>query len=179
MQRLRIATKHEAGLFDFLKTLSKGQPTIPANKVKDLNAFIKEVLLMYTRLNNAYKLYFQGAVLKQQQEYVVEKYKDEDGNIQERKVKKKMPSNKIEFKGNWGFYLPGDKTSLGQAIHSLHKFLTNITNTKYTVEGEQPAEKQPAEKQPAEKQPAEKQPAEKQPAEKQPAEKQQDVRENV
>jgi len=169
MKKLKI--KHTAGVFDFLKTLTKGSPSLPAEQKEEFEQFKKDILLMYKRLNNAYKIYFQGATLKQKEEYTIEQYRDENGELKERKIKKPAPSRKIDFQGNWKFNLGDGKTSLGQAIHSLYKFVSKITNTKYTLtEGkEQPAKQEEPQKEETPKE---------QPAQ-EPTENKKDVRDNV
>lgn len=150
----KLNTKYSAGFLDFL---TGGKKTLPEDKVDALNKFKNDVFTIYKKLNNAYKIYFQGAKLKQQQEYVVQEYKDENGIIRERKVPKETPSNKIDFQGNWKFKLDGEKTSLGQAIHSLYAFLTNIEKIKYeTVKKNAPKKEEPKDKSKEEQKPKDK-----------------------
>ena len=144
MKKLKIANKHEAGVFDFIHALTKGIPTIPAEKAEDFKKFKEKAILLYKRLNNAYRIYFQGAKLKQKQQYTLKKYKDKNGNIKQKKVLVETPSSKIDFQGKWGFQLADGKTYLGQAIHALHKFVTTLENTKVNVsKDKQPQQKQP------------------------------------
>ncbi len=137
MQKLKIATKHEAGIFDFFNTLTKGNPTIPAEKQQEFQEFKNKVLKLYTRLNNAYKLYFLGAALKQNQKYEIQEYKDKDGNIQQKKVPvENSGSTKINFQGKWKFKLSDGSTYLGKAIQALYKFLTALEKVKVKVKPE-------------------------------------------
>lgn len=133
MKKLAV-TQREAGFFDFITKLKEGAPTIPGDKVEAFQAFKEKVFQIYKRMNNAYKIYFQGAKLKQNQGETTELYYDENGERRERKVIKENPSQKIEFIGNWKFKT-GDKTLLGEAIHALYAFLTKLENTKYQVKG--------------------------------------------
>ena len=100
MQKLKIATKHEAGIFDFFNTLTKGNPTIPAEKQQEFQEFKNKVLKLYTRLNNAYKLYFLGAALKQNQKYEIQEYKDKDGIYNKKVLLRTLVAPRSIFKGN-------------------------------------------------------------------------------
>lgn len=153
MRKLRIAKEHEAGFMDFLNNLVKGSPTLPKGKEEDLKKFKETILTLYKKLNNAYKLYFQGAVLKSK----APKDKEND--------KTPPATMKIDFIGNWKFKLQDDKTSLGQAIQSLYQFLSKLENVKYTLKEAVPEKKQePEKKQGPEKKPAPEQKPEQKPS---------------
>lgn len=167
MKKLEI---HTAGILDFFKQ-EKGKLTLTKEQAQEFEEFKKEIFTIYKKINNAYKLYFQGAKLKSRNpEYIVEKYRDEKGNVKERKVEKNTStSKKIDFKGKWGFFLEDNKTSLGQAIHSLYAFLTKLDNIAYAVTNQQQKpEEKPAQQQPEEKKP---EPEQQKPENKSPEEK--------
>ena len=127
----KLQISHTSGYFDFLKSKT---PTLEKDKVEEFQKFKEHIFTLYRKLNNAYKIYFQGAVLK--------------SKAPRKEGEPAPPSMKIDFQGKWGFQLGDDKTSLGQAIHSLYAFLSKIENTKYTTtEGKGPKTPEPKQEQ--------------------------------
>lgn len=128
---------------------------IPADKKNAFAAAKQEIFDIYRKINNAYKIYFLGAKLVNRQRYEIVKYRDLDGKIKRKRVLKTVDNNKIEFHGNWKFKLAGDKTSIGQAIHALYDFLTNLEKVKIEypdkVKSEKPKKPEKPESQPIEK----------------------------
>lgn len=127
---MSIKNTHEAGFLDFIT--GKGKPYIAEGKEKEFEEFKNKVFLLYKKINNAYKIYFQGAILKSDQErvkYREETYIDKSGKRRKKKIFIPQPKTRqIEFMGNWSFKLDKEKTSLGQAIHALYAFLQKVSN---------------------------------------------------
>lgn len=152
IRKLAIISEHEAGVWDSLKKLvTGGTPTI-----KDEAAWEKfktEVLRIYKRVNNAYKIYLQGVPSKNYKITYQEKIvTDKDGKKYRKKVKVQTPGKKIDFSGNWDFWLDKEHTTLGKALKYLYDFIQKAENTQYEVKkaGDKPAQKPPAGQKPPE-----------------------------